>query len=773
MNLKPYQERALGELIEKVGHFSDSDGKGELCIFKAPTGSGKTVVMAEFIDQFIKRRPKEDLCFIWISVGTGELHIQSRDVLREVFGGAPKVSLIEEEFGGGKKEIERNEVVVASWQILARKNRDGQWSAILMRDGEQVNFREVLSATQAKKRKIILIVDESHIAAGAPRAMEVRELISPDVVIEMSATPSMDREGVRTVDTVEVDPADVIRDGMIKREIVINPGFDEAARHFSRETESQEMILELAFQKREELKKLYRSEKSSVNPLMLIQVPNAKEGELKVEFVLNFLDKKGAKKDEGVAIWMSDEKTLNLDSLKNLDDKTDFLIFKQAVAVGWDCPRAHILVKLREPANSETFEIQTVGRILRMPERRHYENEDLNVGYIYSNSSEIKVDPTEYVSRLVKHLPAKRIKEYKDIKLQSYYHSRTNYGDITATFAESFEEAAKQYFGFSGGYLAANRKLIEKKGIKLSAAEYIHSIVADAGIDAKEFDSLSGRIRGASLAQLRLHGQELEAKFYGFLESNLGNFGNKARSVPRLANIIYAWFEEYLDAKKWKQYISTIHGIVTDSHNQKHFERLIGDAIKLYEEVKSKELHRREKEGDHVFEFEIPLIDYFNQETDEKVPRMPRCVLQPCYLSRDRSGPERAFEDFLEDQGEKLLWWWKNGDGSQKYFGIAYSYEGIKHTFYPDYLVAFKDGNIGIFETKDEGDQDGSTRTKAKAEALAGYVAAMNKKGKNLLGGIVIKKGDFWNIHSGKKYAWDKCLRGDWSDWQKLDFDKK
>ena len=48
-----------------------------------------------------------------------------------------------------------------------------------------------------------------------------------------------------------------------------------------------------------------------------------------------------------------------------------------AIDTGWDCPRAQILLKFRE-VNSIVFEIQTVGRILRMPEAKHYTDEALN-----------------------------------------------------------------------------------------------------------------------------------------------------------------------------------------------------------------------------------------------------------------------------------------------------------------------------------------------------------------------------------------------------------
>lgn len=52
-------------------------------------------------------------------------------------------------------------------------------------------------------------------------------------------------------------------------------------------------------------------------------------------------------------------------------------------ATGWDCPRAHILVKLRKNMD-ETFETQTIGRIRRMPEACHYGDDDLDSCYVYT-----------------------------------------------------------------------------------------------------------------------------------------------------------------------------------------------------------------------------------------------------------------------------------------------------------------------------------------------------------------------------------------------------
>ena len=138
-------------------------------------------------------------------------------------------------------------------------------------------------------------------------------------------------------------------------------------------------------------------------------------------------------------------------------------------------------------------------------------------------------------------------------------------------------------------------------------------------------------------------------------------------------------------------------------------------------------------------------------------------------MSVARSTPEKNFEKFLAENDDKIVWWWKNGENKQDYFGIKYEYPvGVVHTFYPDYLVQFSDGRLGIFETKDMGDREGGTYTKAKSEKLQEYIK--EQKGQKLFGGIVIEKSDGWKINQKEKYDWSKCEKNDWSDWDKLRF---
>ena len=759
INLKKYQEVALSDLVFNTSHFLDRQGKGEVIVFQSPTGSGKTVVIAKFIEELIKERDKDDLCFIWLSIGKGELHLQSKESLETIFEGFPKVSLVEEEFGGGRSFINRNEVVVANWEKLRNKDGEtGDWKNIIMKDGEKINFRELVAETN-KKRRIILIIDESHIGHTADRTREIREIIDAEVVVEMSATPKNAQSNAR----VEVNPNDVIEQGMIKKELIINDGISEISKD---ENDSQKLILKSALAKRKELGKLFEKIKVDINPLALIQIPNSDAGESKLSSIQAFLaDNDITVKNGKLAIWLSDKKTDNIENISNNNDKTEFLIFKQAIDTGWDCPRAHILIKLRE-SSSEVFEIQVVGRILRMPERKHYDNEKLNTGYIYSNVESITVKPDEYKLNIINRLLASRIDTYKVINLPSYFKTRADYGDIKANFYYTFVKKANEYFDIKNEK-ENNKKLVEKKGLSLDLEKYSQKIMSDTGIKTGDFDLLKGEIKADDFAKLSASSDEIENKYYSFLKENLGSFSNIKRSAPIISSVIYQWFEEYLGFNLKKESVF-IQSIIINGDNQKHFRKILSDSVDEYKKVKDEEVKRRLTLGEQFYEFDIPEFDYFNENISEKVERVPHYVMKPCYLDKNRSEPEKTFENFIEENGDKVIWWWKNGENKNDYFGIKYLIDNEIHTFYPDYLVQFKDKKIGIFETKDQNDSDGLTVTKAKAEALQEYIKEQKKK--DLWGGIVVKKANQLLFNDLPEYNWDKTKKNDWSEWIPMSF---
>ena len=119
-------------------------------------------------------------------------------------------------------------------------------------------------------------------------------------------------------------------------------------------------LLDLALAKRKELKKAYEKEGVRINPLLLIQLPNdnsetLNEGERAiVDMVKNRLDTEyDINTDNGkLAIWLSTEKK-NLEGLEKNYNLTEALLFKQAIALGWDCPRAAVLLIFRDIKSTE------------------------------------------------------------------------------------------------------------------------------------------------------------------------------------------------------------------------------------------------------------------------------------------------------------------------------------------------------------------------------------------------------------------------------------
>lgn len=250
--------------------------------------------------------------------------------------------------------------------------------------------------------------------------------INPAVELRISATPKTIHSDVR----VKVYRRDVIDAEMIKKEALLNLEIDVKANED--EITLNERLLKIAIEKRDEIAEAYRAEGVNINPLLLIQLPNDKKESMTTE------DEKVAKQvktylkmmcditaENGkLAVWAANEKE-NLSGLEQPDNLAQVLLFKEAIALGWDCPRAAVLLIFRK-LSSDEFTIQTIGRILRMPEQRHYANELLNYGYVYTDIAKDKINicsaDASYI--LKDTLEAHRRANLCNVSLKSVYSER-------------------------------------------------------------------------------------------------------------------------------------------------------------------------------------------------------------------------------------------------------------------------------------------------------------------------------------------------------------
>ncbi len=750
MQLKIYQENAIDELLTKTKRLLGYSG-GKKLVLKAPTGSGKTIMMAEFLKRLVDNRDiKRSLGFIWAA--PHKLHIQSRDKLEKYYetSRALKCSYFEDL---GDRKISDDEVLFFNWESINKAN------AVYIRDNEQeFNLSKVLEHTKEEGRKIILIIDESQFSAGTrdkkeeQAANKLRRDINADLTIEVSATPPILKD---PDETVNVHIEDVKKEGMIKKAVILNDEFDNFIKQGKIQTQklsggSEELVIAAAMKKRQELVKAFQKERANINPLILIQLPD-RVGQTedrmreRVERILkdkyNISTEKGNNK---LAVWLSGEH-INKDDVERADSVVEVLIFKQAIALGWDCPRAQILVLFRK-WHSQIFSIQTVGRIMRMPEpdKGHYKSEVLNYGYVYTNLDYVEIHE-DIAKDYITLYTSRRIKNYKPINLLSCYPERHREKTrLTPLFVNMFLTEARKY-GL-------------KKKIDIKARKIGFKIIS--GYKAEDVDTLAGaKIIGDKA--IKIGGPDLQKLLDYFIRDHLRggsvSFYPEDRSVGKVKESIYKFFE--LEFKKhYRDYWEEVVGVVLNDKNSKHF---------VYVLEKTKEEYQKEtikKESELVDVENWNIKEFYNFGEDYKKENRKKSVLQPFY-AQHKSDLEKAFINYL-DKSPSVEWWFKNGDRDATFFAIPYK-NGEEKPFYIDFIVKLKDGRIGLFDPHGIHLSDFGP----KSDGLRQYLSEQNKKGKKLFGGIVVNT-DLRN-YKGRWVYFDKTSKefedNDLTNWKDLE----
>ena len=107
ITLKPYQQEAVDDLLQKTERIFKKGMKKKVIVFQAPTGSGKTVMMTEYMNALMADElPDVNICFLWVTVGKGDLHLQTADAIDRYTRGRATVCLYENEYAHGTTAID-------------------------------------------------------------------------------------------------------------------------------------------------------------------------------------------------------------------------------------------------------------------------------------------------------------------------------------------------------------------------------------------------------------------------------------------------------------------------------------------------------------------------------------------------------------------------------------------------------------------------------------------------------------------------------------------
>ena len=771
MELKDYQQEAVNQLVSLTKKYLKGGAKP--IYLDAPTGSGKTVMASAAMEEITGTLPYEydgqfeKVAFIWIA--PNKLHEQSYLSMKSYFSVTNNMRpLVWDEIDHTLGQLEHGDVLFLNWASI--NTTEGEHINLIWKQTEtQEDLQGVINNTHDAHVAIVVVIDEEH--NYGENAKEVMRRINPDVTIRISATPIYPADN--NCQIVKIDRDDVVHEQMIKKDVIINAGFNASEAEEYEGGETAFFIMK-ALQKRLALKRAYAQIGSPVNPLLLIQLPNdnkslgaedkSKMGEIKTYLADPKIDI--TEDNEKLAIWLSEDKK-NLDKIAEPNNMTEVLIFKEAVSKGWDCPRAAVLLIFRD-MKSYSFTVQTVGRILRMPQQKHYSNDALNHGYVYTNlqNDYIKIEPSteQYDVKLNAFeavlrnnitslsLPAESVGTKKVQNTLGYRFRRI----LRETFIEEWQ-LNQMTLNFDStedvvidpNNVPAEGELFEKRLTK-EQEENIEKFVRNAHLDLdvhklysifpKDMTIDPGRVgiyevpKNGRASVAKTQG-EVDRLFKNFCLANLIKF-DKRDSTSAMSEAILEFMRKYggytdIETKR----------IVLFNQNRPKFVSVLKKAQERY----ARDMAERMEEAKTIqqkYTWTMPTSRAYKSDTHH-AEQAPGHALQPFYELNKVSGPEKSFRDFLTKNSDSILWWYKNGDSGKENFSVIYqNNQGKQANFYVDFIIMLRNGRICLFDTKSS---TGDSESVNKHNALIDYINNLNdKNGTNIIGGIIIQDGGRW-----------------------------
>lgn len=414
--LFPFQKKALLELrlklSEAIGGYQRTHSS-QVVSFTAPTGAGKTIIMASLIEDIfygsVDYEEQPNAIIIWLS-DSPQLNEQSKlkiDLKADKIRLGQCITVNDEGFD--QEYFDDGHIYFLNTQKLGKSSNLTKHS-----DSRQYTIWETLANTaRDKSDRLYIIIDEAHRGMqgrDASRATTIMQKFlkgSPEdglpvmpVVIGMSATSARFNALVAgttsTTQFVVVTTDEVRASGLLKDRIVISYPEENSGN-------KDMAVLQAAADEWKDkwdhwYQYCYEQHYAYVNPVLVIQVQNGTGTAISStdldDCVAKIEERTGIKFQEGEVVHTFGQTTsavqingLNVPYVEPSaiaeDKRIRVVFFKESLSTGWDCPRAETMMSFRH-ATDATYIAQLLGRMIRTPMQMHIQVDDtLNDVHLY------------------------------------------------------------------------------------------------------------------------------------------------------------------------------------------------------------------------------------------------------------------------------------------------------------------------------------------------------------------------------------------------------
>lgn len=415
VELFPFQKRALGELrmksAEAVYRYGRTHSK-QVVSFTAPTGAGKTIIMAALIESIFfgdgVYPEQPEAVIVWLS-DSPQLNEQSKD---KIDWKADRIRLGQcvtvQDNSFDQELFDDGHIYFLNTQKLGRGSNLTKHS-----DNRQYTIWETLANTAREKSDhLYIVIDEAHRGMQGREAGHATTIMqkflkgSPEdgieampVVIGMSATSARFHALVQGIASdmqyVVVTTDEVRASGLLKDRIVIS--YPEAEIGNKEMAVFQAAVDEWKDKWDHWYQYCHEQHYAQVNPVFVIQVQNATASSVSAtdldDCVQKIEERTGIRFQEGEVVHtFGDAGPVRINGLPvpyvapsaiAEDKRIRVVFFKESLSTGWDCPRAETMMSFRHAADA-TYIAQLLGRMIRTPMQMHIQvDETLNDVHLY------------------------------------------------------------------------------------------------------------------------------------------------------------------------------------------------------------------------------------------------------------------------------------------------------------------------------------------------------------------------------------------------------